>query len=171
LKEAFPNVAFVGRPEYKFNGIPNPFWVSGFTSGDGSFHLNIKKSDINISNRVSLRFSINLNIRDAKVLEGLVNYFNTLNLPITAVKVKLNQENKYVYKSNNTVSLAITKISELNELIIPFFEIYPIQGLKSLDFSDFKKIARMIVAKEHLTVEGLNRILEIKLNMNKHREW
>jgi len=29
----------------------------------------------------------------------------------------------------------------------------------------------MIVAKEHLTVEGLNRILEIKLNMNKHREW
>ncbi len=29
----------------------------------------------------------------------------------------------------------------------------------------------MIVAKKHLTVEGLNRILEIKLNMNKHREW
>ncbi len=29
----------------------------------------------------------------------------------------------------------------------------------------------MIGAKEHLTIEGLNRILEIKLNMNKHREW
>jgi len=29
----------------------------------------------------------------------------------------------------------------------------------------------MIDAKEHLTIEGLNRILEIKLNMNKHREW
>ncbi len=28
----------------------------------------------------------------------------------------------------------------------------------------------MIGAKEHLTIEGLNRILEIKLNMNKHRE-
>ena len=171
LKEAFPNVSFVSRPEYKFNGIPDPFWVAGFTSGDGSFHLNIKKSDTNISNRVSLRFSINLNIRDAEVLEGLVNYFNTLNLPSTGVKIKLNQENKYVYKSNNTVSLAITKISELNELIIPFFEIYSVQGLKSLDFADFKKVQRMIVAKEHLTVEGLNRILEIKLNMNKHREW
>ena len=171
LKEAFPNVALVSRPEYKFNGIPDPFWVAGFTSGDGSFHLNIKKSDTNISNRVSLRFSINLNIRDAEVLKGLVNYFNTLNLPSTEVKVKLVQENKYVYKSNNTVSLAITKINELNGLIIPFFEKYPVQGLKSLDFADFKKVARMIVAKEHLTVEGLNRILEIKLNMNKLREW
>ena len=42
LKKAFLNVPFVSRPEYKFNGIPDPFWVAGFTSGDGSFHLNIK---------------------------------------------------------------------------------------------------------------------------------
>ena len=27
LKEAFPNVSFESRPEYKFNGIPDPFWV------------------------------------------------------------------------------------------------------------------------------------------------
>ena len=171
LKEAFPNVTFVDRPEYKFNGIPDPYWVAGFTSGDGSFHLNLKKSDITVSHRVSLRFSINLNIRDAEVLKGLVIYFNTLNKTSTVVKGKLNQENQYVSKSDNTVSLAITKNSELIEIIIPFFEKYPIQGVKSLDFSDFKKVAMMIGAKEHLTIEGLNRILEIKLNMNKHREW
>ena len=171
LKEAFPNVAFVSRPEFKFNGIPDPFWVTGFTSGDGSFHLNIKKSDTNISHRVSLRFSINLNIRDAEVLKGLVTYFNTWNKSSNEVKVRHNQENQHVSKFNNTVSLAITKTSELIEIIIPFFEKYPIQGLKSLDFADFKKVAMMIGAKEHLTIEGLNRILEIKLNMNKHRKW
>ena len=77
LKKAFPNVTFVKRPDYKFNGIPDPFWVAGFTSGDGSFHFNIKKSKTNLSYRVSLRFSINLNIRDAEVLKGLVTYFNT----------------------------------------------------------------------------------------------
>jgi hypothetical protein len=103
----------------------------------------------------------------------LVSYFNGLNLSTSffSVKGKLNQENQYVSKSNNTVSFAITKISELNEVIIPFFEKYSIQGLKSLDFADFKKVAIMIGSKEHLTIEGLNRILEIKLNMNKHREW
>ena len=173
LKEAFPNVTLVNRPEYKFacGGIPDPFWVAGFTSGDGSFHLNIRKSETKISQRVSLRFSINLNIREAEVLKGLVTYFNTLNKTSIGVKGMLNQENQYVSKSNNTVSLAITKTSEIIEVIIPFFEEYPIQGLKSLDFADFKKVAMTIYAKEHLTIEGLNRILEIKLNMNKHREW
>nr|YP_009710800.1 LAGLIDADG homing endonuclease [Macrolepiota fuliginosa]QFZ98749.1 LAGLIDADG homing endonuclease [Macrolepiota fuliginosa] len=176
LKEAFPNVTLVSRPEYKFNGIPDPFWVAGFTSGDGSFHLNIRKSETKISHRVSLRFSINLNIRDAEVLKGLVSYLpqaNTLNKTSTGVALQgtLNQENQYVSKSNNTVSFAITKISEISEVVIPFFEKYSIQGLKSLDFADFKKVAMMIGAKEHLTIEGLNRILEIKLNMNKHREW
>jgi len=164
LKESFPNVPVIIRPEYKFNGIPDSFWVSGFISGDGSFHLNIKNSDTN--QRVSLRFSSNLNIRDADVLKGLVAYFNTYNN-----KVKLNPWNQYVSKSNNTVSLAITKISELIEVIIPFFEKYPIQWVKSLDFSDFKKVAIMISAKEHLNIEGLKKILEIKLNMNKHRKW
>ena len=101
----------------------------------------------------------------------MVIYFNTLNKTSTVVKGKLNLENQYVSKSDNTVSLAITKNSELIELIIPFFEKYPIQGVKSLDFADFKRVAMMIGAKEHLTIEGLNRILEIKLNMNKHREW
>lgn len=171
LKEAFPKVAIVNRPEYKFNFIPDPYWVAGFTSGDGSFHLNIKKSDTSVSNRVSLRFSINLNIRDAEVLKGLVIYFNTLNHKCTVIKGNLNQENQYVSKSYNTVSFAITKTSELIEIIIPFFEKYPIQGVKSLDFEDFKKVAMLIDSKEHLTIKGLNRILEISLNMNKHREW
>lgn len=174
LKKAFPNASFVNRPDYKFNGIPDPFWVAGFTSGDGSFHFNIKKSKTNLNYRVSLRFSINLNIRDAEVLKGLVTYFNTLNIsctPSLEVKAMLNQKNQYVSKSKNTVSLAITKISELIEIIIPFFEKYQIQGLKNLDFSDFKKVAMMIGAKEHLTIKGLNRILEIKLNMNKLRKY
>ena len=171
LKEAFPNVTLVNRPDYKFYSIPDPYWVAGFTSGDGSFNLNIKKSasPSNVSHRVSLKYSINLNIRDAEVLKGLVNYFNTFNGE--AVKGMLNLQNQYVSISGNSVSLAITKTSELVEVIIPFFEKYPIQGVKSLDFAEFKKVAMMIVEKEHLTIEGLNRILEIKLNMNMQREW
>lgn len=116
------SVALERRIDYKFNGIPDPFWVSGFTSGDGSFHLNIKESNTNLSKRVSLRFSINLNIRDAEVLKGLITYFKTFK---SVNKVKL-KENHHVSKSNNTVSLAITKISELIEIIIPFFEKYPL---------------------------------------------
>lgn len=120
-----------------------------------------------------MRFSINLNIRDAEVLKGLATYFKTFNKPSSqSLKVaSVVKETQYVSKSIYTVSFAVTKISELMEVIIPFFNKYTIQGLKSLDFSDFKKVAMMIDAKKHLTIKGLNRILEIKLNMNKHREW
>jgi hypothetical protein len=78
---------------------------------------------------------------------------------------------KKVNISNKTVSFQVTKISDLIEVIIPFFEKYPIQGVKSLDFLEFKKVAILIRDKKHLSIEGFNKILEIKLNMNKYREW
>jgi hypothetical protein len=55
------------------------------------------------------------------------------------------------------------------DIIIPFFEKYPIQGEKSLDFSDFKKVGEMLKNKEHLTSEGFNKILKIKAGMNEER--
>ena len=41
LKVAFPNIVPIVRPEYIFNGIPNPFWISGFVSGDSTFSVSI----------------------------------------------------------------------------------------------------------------------------------
>ena len=37
LMEAFPNIVPISRPHYSFDGIPNPFWISGFVSGDSTF--------------------------------------------------------------------------------------------------------------------------------------
>nr|ATI20529.1 hypothetical protein [Juglanconis juglandina] len=44
LKESFPYINSVARPVYKFNGIPNPNWITGFATGDSSFSLSIEKS-------------------------------------------------------------------------------------------------------------------------------
>jgi LAGLIDADG endonuclease len=135
LKEAFPNIIPVNRPEYIFKGIPDPFWVTGFISGDGSFYLIVKKLNSKLNEKiyfkVVLNFKICLHIRDEKVIKGLFDYFN------------LNKENinrsKLIYKTENTVTLHITKFSDIENIIIPFFEKYPVLGIKSLDFSDFKK--------------------------------
>lgn len=51
--------------------------------------------------------------------------------------------------------------------IIPFFEKYLIQGNKSFDFEDLKKMANIIKNKEHLTLEGFNNIINIKSGMNR----
>jgi hypothetical protein len=74
-----------------------------------------------------------------------------------------------IYKSRDTVCLHITKLEDLNEKVIPFFEKYKITGIKSKDYSDFKKVAELMNNKAHLTSEGLEEIHNIKIGMNKGR--
>jgi len=41
-----------------------------------------------------------------------------------------------IFKSQDTYVFEVTKFSDINEKIVPFFKNYPILGSKSLDFSD-----------------------------------
>jgi hypothetical protein len=62
-----------------------------------------------------------------------------------------------------------TKLSDLNEKIIPFFIKYPVKGVKFKDFEDFCKVAKLMQNKAHLTAEGLDQIRKIRAGMNKGR--
>nr|AYE93232.1 LAGLIDADG homing endonuclease [Termitomyces sp.]AYE93260.1 LAGLIDADG homing endonuclease [Termitomyces sp.] len=115
LKEAFPNVTKVNRVEYKFNGIPDPFWISGFTSGEGSFQVLVRNS----KNELFTRFSIHLHIRDLEVLKAISTYFNKF----TEKKVTLTEK---------SAQLQISKFSDINDIIIPFFNKHPILPLPLL---------------------------------------
>ena len=53
----------------------------------------------------------------------------------------------------------------------PFFNEYPILGVKSLDFADFKKVAELVKNKEHLTESGFSEILKIVQQMNLDRNY
>jgi len=141
LTKAFPLVIPVNRLEYKFKGIPDPFWIAGFTSGDGSFQIRLRKLNTKIGYRVSLLYSFHLHIRDLDVLKGLATYFsnNSKNL--------ISNEKKVGISEDKSVHLQIAKFTDINEKIIPFFEKYPIEGVKSLDFEDFKKVCKLIENK------------------------
>ena len=66
----------------------------------------------------------------------------------------------------DSVRFEVVNFSDILNIIIPFFDNHPIQGKKSLDFIDFKQVAEIVKSKDHLTSEGLNKILEIKVKMN-----
>jgi hypothetical protein len=53
--------------------------------------------------------------------------------------------------------------------IIPYFNKYPIQGVKSQNFTDFVQVANLIQDKAHFTEAGYKEILSIKSGMNKGR--
>jgi hypothetical protein len=63
----------------------------------------------------------------------------------------------------------VTLMSDITGKIIPFFDAYPLQGAKSLDYADFRKAADIIQAKGHLTEDGLDQIIKIKNGTNKGR--
>jgi len=155
LKEAFPSVISVNKKEYKFNGIPDPFWVSGFVSGDGSFQIVFRK----YNKGIFARFSIHLHVRDLEVLKGLSTYF------------KSNSIEKKVYILEKSAHLQISKFSDIVNIIIPFFNKYPIVGMKNWDFLDFKKVCNILETKKHLTSPSVfNKIVKIKSGMNLNRK-
>lgn len=60
LKAAFPNTIPVPRPIVELKGIPDPNWVAGFASGEGSFFVGIKKATTHKSGvQVLLKFQTN----------------------------------------------------------------------------------------------------------------
>lgn len=156
LKEAFPNSVPVPRPSLP--DLPNialhPQWVAGFTSGDGSFKVNIRISNAyKVGGRVNIIFVITQHIRDEFLLKSLVNYFGC--------------GQAYSYKSHTEF---ISQSFKYNyDKILPFFRKYPILGVKSQDFEDWGKVADMIKMKGHLTNEGFDNIRQISAGMNKGR--
>ncbi len=162
LKEAFPLFRFSAFPGIKKRKIVpkdlpsllNPYWVAGFTDAEGCFWIKTLKDSA--KNKVStvLGFQITQHNRDLLLMENLINFFNCGRLE----------------KIGTAYSLVVTKLSLINEIIIPFFKTYPILGSKSKDYKDWCKAVELKNNKVHLTPEGLNEILKIKSNINSSRK-
>ena len=172
LIKAFSKIVPIIKRNYIFKGIPDPFWISGFTSGDGSFNLKIGSSaTTSIGVRVQLRFGIGLHIRELDVIKGLAAYLNLLYPLASKSDEVLNIKYKNITTSSKVINFQITKFSDIVNIIIPFFDKYPIQGQKALDFEDFKKVVEIMKTNDHLTVKGYEKIVKIKEGMNRNRLW
>jgi hypothetical protein len=77
--------------------------------------------------------------------------------------------NYYPSSSLEEGNFIITKFSDIELKIIPFFKKYPLHGVKALDFADFYTAGEIIKVKEHLTNEGLVKIEKIKSGININR--
>ena len=78
---------------------------------------------------------------------------------------------KHILILQDVVQLQITTFSDVINIIIPFFEKYPVLGQKSLDFLDFKTVSRVMLNRKHLTVAGFQLIINIKEGKNLRRKW
>lgn len=154
LKVAFPTVVPAGRQVVQQDNI-NPYWLSGFVSGDGCFFVSVYSSSSSASGfKVKLTFKLTQHIKDEKLLRSLVSYLGCGSYYITNPEVG---------------DFLVTNFLDLKNKVIPFFKEYPLLGIKSKDFQDFCKAAELVEQKKHLTEEGLDQIRKIKAGMNKGR--
>ena len=138
--------------------IPDPFWLAGFVSAEGCFLVNIYNSSSTKSGKgVSLAFLITQHVHDSLLLTSFEIYLGCGKYSDRSDKVKVGD-------------FAVYKYSDIVEKIIPFFDKYPIVGVKALDFSDFCKASKLIKDKAHLTEPGLEDIRLIKAGMNRGRK-
>jgi hypothetical protein len=155
LKTAFPHVTSVPRPLVKDTEIKDPYWLAGFVSGEGCFYIQIFKDHTKTGFTVRLRFGIGQHSRDAELLKSLINY--------------LGCGQCYPRSNQEAIDFYVTRYSDITNNIIPFFEKYRIEGVKYLDYEDFKRAVNIMKVKSHLTEKGLEEIRLIKAGMNKGR--
>jgi hypothetical protein len=155
LQEAFPKCIPVPRSLMENRQIPDPYWAAGFTSGEGCFTINITKSSASKTGfLVNLRFQISQHSRDEELIRSFIGY--------------LGCGRYYSLKGSQLrVDFVVTSLSDILNKINPFFRDYPILGVKSKDFQSWSEAAELMRKKEHLNVEGLEKIRKIKASINK----
>ena len=131
----------------------NPRVWSGFIDGEGSFTiLIVKDKRRKLAWRVEAKFQLDLHSKDYDVLFQLQQYLGGIGA------IYLNGKRK-------VANYAIYSINDLNKLIL-HLDKYPLLTQKAADFLLFKQVVELMNNKIHLTVEGLNQIVNIKASMN-----
>ena len=154
LKKAFPDTIPVIREERVNNYntlVHSKPWIAGFSTGEsppGNFFIAINKSKTTDNIYASLRFSIAQDLRDVDLLESFVHFFKC----------------GYVvrYEKRSIAEFVVTRIDDIINHVIPFFEEYNIAGSKYSNYCTFKIAAFMVKNKEHLKDDGLKEILLLK---------
>jgi LAGLIDADG endonuclease len=98
--------------------------------GEGNFSIKIMKGTNKIGYRVQLKFRLVQHIRDKLLMQVVNKYFNTGNI--------------YKYSEKSAVVLEIFKFSDIVNIILPFFDKYPILGVKHLDYLDWCKVVKLM---------------------------
>ena len=131
----------------------DPHWVAGFTDGEGTFYVGINPHpEMKTGFQVLPEFRIVQHKRDLKLLYALKAFFKN-------GVVRKNHDDRY--------EIRIRSLKALSEVIVPFFQKYPLHTQKKFDFLAFKKVVRLMNEKKHLEESGIKTIFSIIKKMNR----
>ena len=128
----------------------NPWFITGLTDAEGSFIVQIIKDDSRkLGYFVLVSFELALNVKDRLLLDLLQETMGNIG-------------NIYYNPQDDTYKYKVSNIEGLINFVIPHFQKYPLLTQKRVDFELFARIIQIINKKEHLTLKGLQEIINIK---------
>ena len=129
----------------------NSYFVTGFSDAESCFTLIISKNPRHtLGWSVKLAFNIHLHSKDIEILYLIQRFFCV----------------GHVYLHGKAATYQVVKVNDL-ACIIKHFNNYPLKTKKYADFLLFKKAFDIIKIKEHLTKEGLMKLISIRATLNK----
>ncbi len=127
------------------------YYLAGFADGEGSFNVSIiKRKDYKSGWKVSVCFNVS---QEEQVILALFKRW------LKCGTIREREDGVIYYEVNN--------LKAIQENVIPFFNRFRFMSQKKKrDFTKFKQIVEIINKGEHLTYEGMEKILSVRRLMN-----
>jgi len=129
----------------------DPWFITGFTDAEGSFMVHLVKDKRNLQWRVWLNFVIGLHKSDLALLKDIQTFFGVGNV---------NVYDKMAFYS-------VSSQKDIFTIIIPHFDTYPLHTKKKADYILFKCAALIVKTKDHLNLNGIQKIVNIRASINR----
>lgn len=131
----------------------NPQYIVGFVDGEGCFCITHSKRHNKLS-EIRLLFEIEVREDDRDILCQIQETLQCGNI------YHLNYERYQKWRPH--VKYKVSNFHDISTKVIPFFIENPLQAKKRFQFQKFCQVAEMMQRKEHLSAEGIQKILEIR---------
>ena len=132
-------------------GISNEYFV-GFTDGEGCFYCGFgRRKDLPLKWQIITEFHVSQNPGGKNVLDDFRKRLGCGYLKPNHAK---NPKDK-------SWILIVKNREDLRNRVIPFFKKYPLQTSKKYDFEIFAKVLNAIKNGEHLSKDGLRKVVEL----------
>jgi hypothetical protein len=131
----------------------DPWFVTGLTEGEGCFCVSLAlRAKLRTGLEVRPSFSLSLNEKDLRLLEGLQAFFGCGWIRES--------------KGDRTFKYEARSIGDLTGAILPHFGRFPLRGCKARSCAGFSRVCEMIEQGDHLQRDGLREIVGIAYQMN-----
>ena len=128
-----------------------PWFVTGFSDAESCFVITIRENPgCNLGWAVGVAFQISLHLKDKEILNELEAFFGGIG------------SNK---QGTNKWTLSVASLKDILK-IVEHFDNYPLITQKYGDYLLLREAVMLMLRKEHLTPEGLEKIVAIKASMN-----